>query len=72
MSKGEEILARTAYPIFEPELDFEKFGQVNNVVFPCGMTVKNDILYIYYGGADSVIGVATIKFKNLLETLGVV
>ena len=63
------VLAQTADPIFEPEETYEKIGIVNNVVFPCGMAEKDGLLYIYYGGADTVIGVATIKLDILLKAL---
>jgi len=63
------VLARTTDPIFEPEEQYEKVGIVNNVVFPCGMVEKGGILYVYYGGADTVLGVATIKIANLLKVL---
>ena len=63
------VLARTADPIFEPEEPYEKVGIVNNVVFPCGMTEKNGLLYLYYGGADTVVGVATIELDILLRAL---
>lgn len=71
ISDTEEVISRTAYPLFEAETEFEKKGEVNNVVFPCGAVVREDTLYIYYGGADSVVGVATIKMRNILESLGV-
>jgi beta-1,2-mannobiose phosphorylase / 1,2-beta-oligomannan phosphorylase len=63
------VLARTADPIFEPEEQYEKFGIVNNVVFPCGMVEKKGLLYIYYGGADTVTGVATIELDILLRAM---
>lgn len=63
------VLARSSDAIFEPEEDYEKVGIVNNVVFPCGMILKGDLLYIYYGGADKVIGVATMKLSILLGAL---
>jgi predicted GH43/DUF377 family glycosyl hydrolase len=63
------VLARSSDAIFEPEEDYEKIGVVNNVVFPCGMILKGDLLYIYYGGGDKVTGVATMKLKILLEAL---
>jgi len=28
------ILGRSYYPLIEPKEDYEKFGQINNVVFP--------------------------------------
>jgi len=71
VSDVEKVIARTSYPIFEPETYFEKNGQINNVVFPCGAAIKNDTLYIYYGGADSVVAVAAMKMKDLFEVLGV-
>ncbi len=63
------VIARSSDAIFEPEVEYEKIGIVNNVVFPCGMIVKGKLLYIYYGGADKVVGVATIKLSNILGAL---
>lgn len=63
------VLARTTDPIFEPRELYEKVGVVNNVVFPCGMAVKDKLLYIYYGGADTVVGVATIELDIILKAL---
>jgi predicted GH43/DUF377 family glycosyl hydrolase len=63
------ILARTDEPIFEPETEYEKVGLIPNVVFPCGAVVIKDTLFVYYGGADKVIGVATIPMKTLLDQL---
>jgi len=63
------VLSRTTDPIFEPKEPYEKIGIVNNVVFPCGMALKDDLLYIYYGGADTVVGVATIELSVVLKAL---
>ncbi len=63
------VIARSSDAIFEPEKDYEKVGIVNNVVFPCGLVLKGDILYLYYGGADKVTGVATMKLSILLGAL---
>ena len=63
------VLSRMADPIFEPEEQYEKVGVVNNVVFPCGMVEKAGLLYIYYGGADKVVGVATIELDIILRAL---
>ena len=63
------VLARSADPIFEPEETYEKVGLVNNVVFPCGMVLCGELLYVYYGGADEVCGVATIKLDILIDAL---
>lgn len=63
------VLARSTDPIFEPKEDYEKNGAVNNVVFPCGMVVRNKLLYIYYGGGDKVVGVATMELDVILKAL---
>lgn len=63
------VLARTTDPIFEPEQPYEKVGVVNNVVFPCGLSLQDGLLYIYYGGADTVVGVATIELEVVLKAL---
>ena len=63
------VLARSTDPIFEPEEQYEKVGIVNNVVFPCGMVLRDGLIYIYYGGADRVVGVATMEFDVVLKAL---
>ncbi|HZE87007.1 MAG TPA: hypothetical protein VE090_02255 [Methylomirabilota bacterium] len=63
------ILARTDEPLLEPVEPYELRGQVPNVVFPCGAVVINGIIYLYYGGADSVVGVATMPLQSLLDLL---
>lgn len=65
----ENVIARTSYHIMEPETEYELNGQVNRVVFPCGAVIRKGVVYIYYGGADSVLGVATIKLKDVLKML---
>lgn len=63
------VLGRTDEPIFEPETAYEKNGQVSNVVFPCGNVVVGEKLFVYYGGGDQVVGVATIEMDRLLRYL---
>jgi beta-1,2-mannosidase len=52
------LLMRTSDPIFGPEKDWEKVGQVPNVVFVEGAVPQGDHYLFYYGGADKYIGVA--------------
>ena len=52
-----------------PDEEWEKRGYVNNVVFPTGAALFDDDLYIYYGAADSRIGVASMKLSELLQEL---
>ena len=62
-------LSRSADPIFYPEEKFEKEGITSNVVFPCGMIIRDKIVYIYYGGADKVVGIATMELDAILNPL---
>lgn len=63
------VLARTREPVLEPELEFERVGDVDNVVFPEGAVVIDGELHIYYGAADRVIGHATARLTDILELL---
>lgn len=52
------LLLRASDPIFAPEKDWEKVGQVPNVVFVEGAVSRGDHYLFYYGGADKYVGVA--------------
>jgi predicted GH43/DUF377 family glycosyl hydrolase len=54
-----KVLARSAEPVFAPEKDWEKAGQVPNVVFVEGMVRDGERWLFYYGAADKYVGVAT-------------
>ena len=62
-----KVLGRTRQPILAPEMEYEKKGDVNNVVFPCGACIIDEHLYVYYGTADKVCCLATIELDSLLE-----
>jgi len=53
-----KLISRTDSPIFDPEKEWEKTGQVPNVVFVEGMARKSNRWFFYYGGADKYVGVA--------------
>ena len=54
------VLARTAVPILEPETDDERSGTVPNVVFPTAVEEVDGVRFVFYGMADSKIGVARL------------
>ena len=66
-----KVVARYEKPFFEPETDYEKNGVVPNVTFTCGAVMIKDTIFVYYGGADTVICVATAEVKDVLNLLGV-
>lgn len=61
-----KVIARTDHPLLEPKEHYELKGMVPSVVFPCGSVMINDMVYLYYGGGDSVVGVATLSLTKLL------
>lgn len=62
----ENVLHRSNEPILEPSEDYELTGLVPNVVFSCGSIRRKDELLVYYGCADSVIGVATFNLNKII------
>jgi len=62
-------VARLSYPLFSPEYEWEKEGDVNNVCFPTGTALFGDTLFIYYGAADSHIACASLKLSALVAEL---
>jgi predicted GH43/DUF377 family glycosyl hydrolase len=63
------ILVRSDEWVFNPEERYEVFGDVDKVVFPCGWVTKGDQVYLYYGGADTCIALATARLSDLLVWL---
>ncbi len=59
-----KLLSRTGQPIFAPERDWEKIGQVPNVVFVEGMARQGNRFLFYYGGADKHVGVAEAQVRS--------
>lgn len=63
----QKLIARTSGNILQPVTDYEREGLVPNVTFPEGAVVVGEDLYVYYGAADTVIGLATCKLDDLLD-----
>jgi predicted GH43/DUF377 family glycosyl hydrolase len=61
------VLHRPKDFIFEPREIWELRGDVPHVVFSCANPVVGDRVYVYYGGADHIIGLATVEFDELLD-----
>ena len=55
--------------MFGPETDYEVFGDVDKVVFPCGWIVEGDEIRLYYGAADKCLALATANVSELLAWL---
>jgi predicted GH43/DUF377 family glycosyl hydrolase len=66
-----KVLRRSDEWILGPGADYEVSGDVPNVVFPCGLVhdPESDGLFLYYGAADTRIGLATARCSDVLEYL---
>ncbi|RDY60009.1 glycoside hydrolase family 130 protein [Flagellimonas nanhaiensis] len=57
-----KLLDRTENPFIKPELPFEKSGQYKDgTTFLEGLVLFNGTWYLYYGTADSMVGVVTAQ-----------
>lgn len=71
------VVARGRYNILEPREAWELTGQVPNVVFPSGLVVRghdaegfarpDDPVLLYYGAADTCVGLVTGTVQDLLD-----
>jgi predicted GH43/DUF377 family glycosyl hydrolase len=62
-----KVIRRPKEPIFAPQELWEIRGDVPNVVFSNTNPVVDGTVYVYYGGGDHVIGLATASLAELLD-----
>ena len=62
-----QVINRPTEPIFWPEELWELRGDVPNVVFSSANPVVEGTVYVYYGGGDHVVGLATCRLDDLLN-----
>jgi beta-1,4-mannooligosaccharide/beta-1,4-mannosyl-N-acetylglucosamine phosphorylase len=75
-----KVISRGFYNILEPRESWELMGQVPNVVFPSGMIVQqtdaegfalpDSEVYVYYGAADTCVGLAVSTIAELIGHCG--
>ena len=59
-----KLIWRSSAPLFSPEKEWEKGGQVPNVVFVEGMIKDQNRYLFYYGGADKYVGVVEAPIEK--------
>ena len=64
-----KVIRRLPRWVFGPKESYEATGFIPGVVFPTGTIVRGDDLHLYYGAADTRIGLATTKIQTLLDAL---
>lgn len=63
-----KVLYRSPEPILSPDMHYENDGKPG-IVYASGAVVRNDILYVYYGGGDKHVCIAQTPLKELLDYL---
>ena len=63
----ESVLGRSNIPVLAPRRQYERIGDVGNLVFSCGAVLSDDgsELEVYYGAADSCICLGTVPIREL-------
>jgi predicted GH43/DUF377 family glycosyl hydrolase len=61
------IIKRAPLPILSPLEDYERFGDIPNVVFPTGAVLRDGRLMLYYGAADRCCCLASCNLEELLD-----
>ena len=61
------VISRPKNFFMQPEEIWEQKGDVPNVVFSCANPLVKDTVYLYYAGADRMIGLATAKFDDVID-----
>ena len=67
LNNPKKILARSSSPILLPDMWYENEGKPG-IVYACGAVVRDDTLYIYYGGGDKFVCVATVPFTEFMNS----
>ncbi|MFA6386732.1 MAG: hypothetical protein WCW04_03115 [Candidatus Paceibacterota bacterium] len=68
LSDPRKVLYRASHPILEPDLWYEN-DYKPGIIYASGAVVKKDKLFVYYGGGDKHIGVASIKLSTLIDSM---
>jgi beta-1,2-mannobiose phosphorylase / 1,2-beta-oligomannan phosphorylase len=64
-----KILYRSNFPIIEPDKIYENEGYKQGIVYTCGAIIKDKNIILYYGGADTVVCVASSNLQNFIKQI---
>jgi len=62
-----QLISRSNSYFMEPTEIWEQKGDVPNVVFSCANPVVDGTMYLYYAGADRLIGLATAELQDVID-----
>jgi beta-1,4-mannooligosaccharide/beta-1,4-mannosyl-N-acetylglucosamine phosphorylase len=62
------LIGRSPEPILSPRAEYERIGDIGNVVFASGAIVEPDgMVKVYYGAADTAICLAEAPLEELID-----
>ena len=64
-----KVTGKTNSYLLAPEMEYEKHGNCDNTIFPCGVIAdhENDLLKLYYGACDNYICMAEGKISEIID-----
>ncbi|MFW6437750.1 MAG: glycosidase [Armatimonadota bacterium] len=62
-----KVIARARNWVLAPREPYEIVGIAQNVVFTCGASIRDDEVWMYYGAADTCVGLAIAKLTDLVQ-----
>lgn len=63
-----KVLYRAQHPILEPEEWYENDWKPG-IIYANGAVVKDNKLFVYYGGGDKYVGVASVSLPDLINSI---
>mgnify|MGYP001810116508 CR=1 FL=1 len=62
------VIFRAQHPILEPDEWYENDWKPG-IIYASGAIIKDGKLFVYYGGGDKYVGVASIKLSDLIKSM---
>ena len=64
-----KILGKSSRPLMEPKASYEKWGFYGPVIFLCVCLVREGIVTLYYGAADTSVCMAQVSLDDIFSEL---
>lgn len=62
-----QLISRPVEPLLEPVAEYERNGDIPNVVFVCGVVKRDEEFLVYYGGGDKVVCLASASVREVVD-----
>ena len=66
----QRVAGLSPHPVMRAEADFERSGYLPDIVFPTALFGRDGELDVYYGAADTAVGVTRYSLDELLASTG--